>query len=81
MKRVQRLGLLSLAVGVAVIAYTQQRPKRPPQLPRRDYSGRSGFPRGLEASRGLALRAASGQAANAAVPGDFRIPEPLRPLV
>jgi hypothetical protein len=41
------------------------------QLPARDYSDRSGFPRGLEASRGLA--------ANAAIPNDVRIPEPLRP--
>ena len=74
MTRAQRFGLLSLAVGVAVIAYTQrgQRPARLPPLPGRDYSGRSGFPRGVEASRGLA--------ANAAIPNDVRIPDPLRPL-
>lgn len=42
------------------------------QRPARDYSARSGFPRGVEASRGIA--------ANAAIPKDFRTPEPLRPL-
>jgi hypothetical protein len=73
MKRAQRVGLLSLAVGVAVIAYAQQRARRElPQLPARDYSGRSGFPRGVEASRGLA--------ATAALPKDFMIPAALRPL-
>ena len=71
MRRAQRLGLLSLAVGVAVIAYSQ-RPRRQSSVPARDYSGRSGFPRGVEASRGLAT--------DAAIPNDFKIPEPLRPL-
>jgi hypothetical protein len=42
------------------------------QLPVPDYSHRSGFPRGVDASRGIA--------ANAAIPRDFTIPEPLRPL-
>jgi hypothetical protein len=37
-----------------------------------DYSTRSGFPRGVEASRGLA--------ANAEIPADFRTPSALRPL-
>ena len=70
MRRAQRLGLLSLAVGVAMIAYAQ-RARRQPHLPMRDYSSRSGFPRGVEASRGQA---------NAAIPNDYKIPEPLRPL-
>lgn len=42
------------------------------EMPVRDYSDRSGFPRGLEASRGLA--------ANAEIPADFRQPEALQPL-
>ena len=71
MRRVQRLGLLSLAVGVAVIAYSQ-RGRRQVDVPMRDYSGRSGFPRGVDAARGLA--------SHAAIPDDFKIPAPLRPL-
>ena len=42
------------------------------QQPTVDYSNRSGFPRGVEASRGLA--------ANAEIPADFRTPSALRPL-
>ena len=42
------------------------------QQPAVDYSNRSGFPRGVEASRGLA--------ANADVPKDFRTPAALQPL-
>ena len=42
------------------------------QHPTRDYSHRSGFPRGLEASRGLAK--------DAVIPEDFKTPAPLRPL-
>ena len=42
------------------------------QQPVVDYSHRSGFPQGVEASRGLA--------ANAAIPADFRTPPALRPL-
>jgi hypothetical protein len=41
------------------------------QQPTRDYSMRSGFPRGVDASRGLA--------ADAVIPADMRTPEPLRP--
>ena len=40
--------------------------------PVRDYSDRSGFPRGVEASRGLAR--------NAPIADDMRTPEALRPL-
>lgn len=42
------------------------------QQPVVDYSHRSGFPRGVEASRGLA--------ANAEIPADFRTPAALQPL-
>lgn len=42
------------------------------QTPARDYSDRSGFPLGLEASRGAAR--------DAMIPADFRTPEALRPL-
>jgi hypothetical protein len=42
------------------------------EMPTRDYSDRSGFPRGVEAARG--------QAANADIPADFRTPEALQPL-
>jgi hypothetical protein len=41
------------------------------RAPIRDYSARSGFPRGVEASRGLA--------ADAPIPRDMRTPEALRP--
>jgi hypothetical protein len=41
------------------------------QQPARDYSMRSGFPKGVAASRGLA--------ADAVIPADMRTPEPLRP--
>jgi hypothetical protein len=37
-----------------------------------DYSNRSGFPRGVEMSRGLA--------SDAVIPPDFRTPEALRPF-
>jgi len=46
--------------------------RRRQQQPIVDYSNRSGFPRGLEASRGLA--------ANAEIPADFRTPAALRPF-
>ena len=42
------------------------------EMPTRDYSDRSGFPRGVEAARGAA--------ANAEIPADFRTPEALQPL-
>ncbi len=42
------------------------------ERPTRDYSDRSGFPRGAEASRGLA--------ANADIPADYRTPPALQPL-
>jgi len=40
--------------------------------PAPDYSDRSGFPQGVDASRGLA--------GDAMIPNDFRTPEPLRPF-
>jgi hypothetical protein len=42
------------------------------EFPARDYSDRSGFPMGLEASRGAAQ--------DAPLPADMLTPEPLRPL-
>jgi hypothetical protein len=42
------------------------------EMPTRDYSDRSGFPRGLEAARGAAI--------NAPVPPEFKTPEALQPL-
>jgi hypothetical protein len=45
--------------------------RRRQSMPARDYSDRSGLPRGVEASRGLA--------GDADIPADFRTPEPLRP--
>ena len=42
------------------------------EMPTRDYSDRSGFPRGVEASRGLA--------SNADIPADFKTPKALQPL-
>jgi hypothetical protein len=42
------------------------------EMPTRDYSDRSGFPRGLEASRGAAR--------NAPIPPEFKTPEALQPL-
>jgi len=75
---------ISLAIGAASIAYVasqrghaplRQRLGPPRRLrqggPMRDYSLRSGFPRGLEVSRGLA--------ADAVLPADMLTPELLRP--
>ena len=67
---------ISLAIGVATIAYVASQRGHVPvrrQAPRpmRNYSLRSGFPRGLEASRGLA--------ADAVLPADMLTPEALRP--
>jgi hypothetical protein len=45
----------------------------PPLLPPRDYSSRSGFPKGTEVSRGLA--------SSFQVPEDFRTPAALQPFV
>ena len=42
------------------------------EMPTRDYSDRSGFPRGLEVSRGLA--------ANAEIPADYKTPPALQPF-
>ena len=42
------------------------------EMPTRDYSDRSGFPRGVEAARGMA--------ANADIPADFKTPAALQPL-
>jgi hypothetical protein len=53
------------AQQLAAITERQERPAR-------DYSDRSGFPRGVEASRGLA--------ANAPIANDMRTPAALRPL-
>jgi hypothetical protein len=46
--------------------------KRRQEEPVRDYSDRSGFPLGIEASRG--------KATDAVIPPDMRTPEPLRPF-
>ena len=76
---------ISIAIGVASIAYLaasqsghaplrrQPRPGPPNRLrdPMRDYSMRSGFPRGVEASRGLA--------ADAVLPADMLTPDLLKP--
>ena len=64
---------VATVTALDVLAAQQlQATARRQQSPLHDYSSRSGFPRGVEASRGLA--------ANAAIPDDFRIPAPLRPL-
>lgn len=61
------------AVAVDALAAQQLRAvQRRQQQPTIDYSHRSGFPRGVEASRGLA--------ANAEMPAEFRTPPALRPL-
>jgi len=66
--------LIAIATGaivIGLIAAQQSRPsmRRLPEF--HDYGGRSGFPQGLEASRGLA--------GDFEVPADFRTPEALRP--
>ena len=74
------LALANVATVIALDVFAAQqlqRTARRQQLPARYYSQRSGFPRGVEAARGQALRPGAGQAA---VPNDFKIPEPLRPL-
>ena len=65
--------LIAIATGaivIAVIASQRSRPstRRPSVI--YDYGDRSGFPRGLETSRGLA--------SDFEVPADFRKPEALR---
>ena len=62
-------GVAALDVLAAQQLSTIDRRQRPPV---RDYSTRSGFPRGVEASRGLA--------ADAPIPSDMRTPEALRPF-
>jgi hypothetical protein len=75
----QQLAWIAIGVGVAAIAtlgtrkVTQVRTRRQRLLPPRDYSSRSGFPKGTEVSRGLA--------SSFQVPEDFRTPAALQPFV
>ena len=65
------LGLAVVALGL-VAARQRRASARRKRRPRRDYSRRSGFPLGLEASRGVA--------SDAAIPADMLTPELLRPF-
>lgn len=64
------VGLALVALGLFV--GSQRRPSDRRRRPMRDYSGRSGLPLGVEASRGLA--------SNAPLPPDILTPEALRPF-
>jgi hypothetical protein len=69
------IAMANVAGAAAVDALAAQQlsaVRRRQEQPSIDYSNRSGFPRGVEASRGLA--------ANAEIPADFRTPSALRPL-
>jgi hypothetical protein len=64
------MGLALVAFGL--VAANQRRANARRRRPLRDYSGRSGLPRGVEASRGIA--------SDAPIPADMLTPEPLRPF-
>ena len=74
--RSARLGF-QIAIGLALMAFglvmiNQRRSARAQRRrPMRDYSARSGFPLGVEASRGAA--------SDAPIPADMLTPELLRP--
>lgn len=72
----RRLGLqVGIGFALVVLGFVTVNQRRATaarqRRPLRDYSGRSGFPLGVEASRGAA--------SDAPIPADMRIPEPLRP--
>ena len=74
-----RNGWLAFQVGVGLalvvfglVATSQRRTSMRRRRPLRDYSHRSGFPLGLETSRGAA--------SDAPIPADMLTPEPLRPF-
>jgi len=64
------MGLALVALGL--VAYSQRRATMQRRRPVRDYSRRSGFPLGVEASRGAA--------SDAPIPADMLTPELLRPF-
>ena len=71
--RTRNAALIAIATGaiaIALIAAQRSRPSTRRRHESHDYSHRSGFPKGLEASRGLA--------SDFEVPADFRTPEALR---
>ena len=65
------LGAVAAVSALDVYCASALSASREPPQPRRDYRGRSGFPRGTEAMRGAA--------GDFAVPADIRVPEALRP--
>lgn len=64
------IGLALVALGLVALSQRRSTARRRRPLP--DYSGRSGFPRGVEASRGAA--------SDAVIPPDMLTPELLRPF-
>jgi hypothetical protein len=64
------MGLALVALGL--VAVSQRRATQRRRRPLRDYSRRSGFPLGVEASRGAA--------SDAPIPADMLTPELLRPF-
>ncbi len=64
------IGLALVALGL--VAVSQRRATQRRRRPLRDYSRRSGFPLGVEASRGAA--------SDAPIPADMLTPELLRPF-
>ena len=64
------MGLALVAIGL--VAWNQRRTTARRRRPMRDYSGRSGLPLGIEASRGAA--------SDAPIPKDMLTPDALRPF-
>ena len=67
-----QIGIGFALVAFAIVAMSQRRDAARRRRPTRDYSGRSGFPLGVDASRGAA--------SDAPIPPDMLTPELLRPF-
>lgn len=73
-RRTQNAAWVAIALGaiaMTILASRRVATTARPMLPARDYSNRSGFPLGIEASRGAAK--------DAMIPSDYRTPPALRP--
>jgi hypothetical protein len=66
------IGLALVALGLLAVTQQRRTTARRRLRPMRDYSDRSGFPLGVEASRGIA--------SDAPIPADMLTPEALRPF-
>ena len=74
-RRTQSAAWMAIAIGaitLAAIASKRATATVRPARPARDYSSRTGFPLGVEASRGAGR--------DALIPADMLTPDPLRPF-